>query len=169
MILKWPFWVIQKVKNAINYHFCLVRHISFVLGQRFCSQSIFRKDLLLAYLPLCRASIRCRDMQCIINSESNEQQEQQQDNNKNNKNNNKTTTRTTTTTEQFLRPFLLRCSRSRSSSIQSRGDCEPPCFDQLNAHILERLLFCWHSKMCACSWSKHGRSQSLLAYSNTIF
>ena len=23
-----------------------------------------------------------------------------------------------------------------------RGDCERPCFDQLNEHILERLLFC---------------------------
>ena len=47
-------------------------------------------------------------------------------------------------------------------SVNPRGDCERPCFDQLSAHILERLLFCWRSKMCACSWSKHGRLQSPL-------
>ena len=33
-----------------------------------------------------------------------------------------------------------------------KSDCERPCFDPLNAHILMRLLFCWRSKMCACTW-----------------
>ena len=28
----------------------------------------------------------------------------------------------------------------------------------------ERLLFCWRSKMCACSWSKYGRLQSPFAF-----
>ena len=46
--------------------------------------------------------------------------------------------------------------------LNTRGDFERPCFDQLHAHILERLLFCWRSKMSACSWSKHGRLQSPL-------
>ena len=45
-----------------------------------------------------------------------------------------------------------------------RGDCARPYFDQLNVHILECLLFCWRSKMCACSCSKHGRSQSPLGF-----
>ena len=30
-----------------------------------------------------------------------------------------------------------------------RGDCERPCFYQVNAHIIERLLFCWRSKIGA--------------------
>ena len=30
----------------------------------------------------------------------------------------------------------------KCKSLKSRGDCKRPCFDQLNAHILERLLFC---------------------------
>ena len=47
-------------------------------------------------------------------------------------------------------------------SMRTRGDCEWPCFDQLNAHILGRLLLCWRSKMCTCSWSKYGRIQSTL-------
>ena len=32
--------------------------------------------------------------------------------------------------------------------------------NQLHAHILERQQNSKHSKMCAFSWSKHGRSQS---------
>ena len=46
--------------------------------------------------------------------------------------------------------------------ILPRGDCKRPCFDQLNAHILERHQNSKRSKMCAFSWSKHGRSQSNL-------
>ena len=46
--------------------------------------------------------------------------------------------------------------------IESRGDCKRPCCDQLNAYILERLLFCWRYKMCVFSWSQHGRLQSFL-------
>ena len=46
----------------------------------------------------------------------------------------------------------------KNVQIQARGDCEQPCFDQLSAHILERLLFCWRSKVC--SWSKDGHLQS---------
>ena len=30
----------------------------------------------------------------------------------------------------------------RECMLEARGDCERPCFDQLNAHILYRLLFC---------------------------
>ena len=36
----------------------------------------------------------------------------------------------------------------------SMGDCERPCFNQLNEHILDRLWFCWLFFMCTCSWSK---------------
>ena len=39
-------------------------------------------------------------------------------------------------------------------SLYARGDCERSWFDQLNAHILERLLLCWRPKICTCSWSK---------------
>ena len=46
--------------------------------------------------------------------------------------------------------------------VRGKGRLWAAMFDQLNAHILEHLLFCWRSKMCACSWSKHGRSQSPL-------
>ena len=51
--------------------------------------------------------------------------------------------------------------------IQARGDSKRPCFDQLythifNLHILERQQNSKCSKMCAFSWSKHGRSQSPL-------
>ena len=53
---------------------------------------------------------------------------------------------------------------NESWSLHPRGDCERPCFDQLNAHIFERLLFCWRSKICACSWWKHGRLQSPLVF-----
>ena len=37
----------------------------------------------------------------------------------------------------------------------ARGDCERPWFDQLKAHILKRLLFCWRSKMCLCAAGKN--------------
>ena len=40
--------------------------------------------------------------------------------------------------------------------------------NDLNAHISERLQFCWRSKMWVCSWSKHGRLQSLLEYNVKI-
>jgi len=51
---------------------------------------------------------------------------------------------------------------------QSRGDCKRPCFDQLHAHILERQQDSKRYKMCAFSWSKHGRSQSPLDISTIL-
>ena len=36
------------------------------------------------------------------------------------------------------------------------------CFNQLNAHILERLLCCWRSKMCALSFNKASYSTDSL-------
>ena len=58
--------------------------------------------------------------------------------------------------------FLSKSPGANQRFTRARGDCERPCFDQLNAHILERLLFYLRSKMSACSWSKHGRLQSPL-------
>ena len=43
-----------------------------------------------------------------------------------------------------------------------RGDCQRPCFDQLNPHILEYQQNSKRFKMCAFSWSKNCRLQSPL-------
>ena len=51
----------------------------------------------------------------------------------------------------------------------SRGDCQRPCFDQLKAQILERQQNSKRSKMCAFSWSKHGRLQSPLGLYELYF
>ena len=50
------------------------------------------------------------------------------------------------------------------SKLLPRDGCKRPCFDQLNAHIVECLLFCWRPKMCVFSGSKHGRLQSPLGF-----
>ena len=46
------------------------------------------------------------------------------------------------------------------SSSYAMGDCKQLCFDQLNAHILERQQNSKRYKMWAFSWSKHGLLQT---------
>ena len=47
---------------------------------------------------------------------------------------------------------------------KARGDCKRPCFDQLNAHILELWLFCWH---CTVRFVR-STYQNLAAYNHPI-
>ena len=50
-------------------------------------------------------------------------------------------------------------------NLKPRGNCKRQCFDQLNAHILERQQNSKRYKMWPFSWSKHVRSQSPLVWS----
>ena len=58
---------------------------------------------------------------------------------------------------------VLNAIKTNPIHSKPRCDCKRPFFHQLHAHILERQQNSEHSKMCAFSWSKHGRSQLPLA------